>query len=76
MVISRSIVLTSTFYLILLNLVFFYFQNTLVTIRTHIGSVTGVYTYYSYLNGMFTRTLTPKDCDSINLAFYTKNLLA
>lgn len=42
----------------------------------HFGTVTGLYTYYSYLNNMFTRTLTAKDCDLMNLAFYSKNMFA
>ena len=42
------------------------------------GTVTGMYTYTydSYLNRMFRRTLTPKDGDSMNITFYTKNLHA
>lgn len=40
------------------------------------GTVRGLYSFYTYLNRMFKKILSPKDGDNDNITFYTKNLLA
>jgi hypothetical protein len=40
------------------------------------GTINGLYTFYSLLNGLFRKTIYPRDGDPTNISQFAKNLLA
>ena len=44
--------------------------------RQHAGSVSQLYIYYSVLNRLFRKTLTPRDGNTSDITLFAKNLLA
>jgi hypothetical protein len=40
------------------------------------GIINGLYTFYSVLNRLFSKTIYPRDGDPTNISHYVKNLLA
>jgi hypothetical protein len=42
----------------------------------NVGTINGLYTFYSVLNRLFRKTIYPRDEDPTNISHYAKNLLA
>jgi hypothetical protein len=42
----------------------------------NVGTINGLYTFYSVLNMLFRKTICPRDRDPTNISYYAKNLLA
>jgi hypothetical protein len=42
----------------------------------NVGTINGLYTFYSVLNRLFRKTICPSDEDPTNISQYAKNLLA